>query len=588
MHRWMLFLVITVALTLVATAFVRAAPPPAAFIPVTTYEDTTANDGLCSLREAVTAANTDTPGGSTPGECPAGDGADIIQLPGGTYPLTVAAHDNTNVTGDLDILSALTIQATAPATITLACPDTCLQDRLFHLLPGASLALFDLTLANGRAFGGADISPVPPYGEDGGAILSYGSLLVARVHFLNNRAGDGNIDSQTGHVPSQGGNGGAISIRDGIFSISDSIFTGNRAGNGVTDPQNRSTPGGHGGALYQWVLTPGTIARTTFQNNQAGNTPLQAEANYHGGSGGAIFTNSGITVDRSTFVANQTGQGPIAGDGGALLIAADGNLTLLSSTVSGNHTAPDSPVNGQGGGIYFVRAGFNTAEGLIQHSTIAHNYTPATAPTGGEGGGIYSGLTSFDIAITNTIIANNETRNGAAGADCFGPLGSQGYLFLEDNVGCTVSSAPGNRFGQDPALLPLANNGGNTPTHALAGNSPALDAGNCPTAVFDQRGEPRPVDLPTVPNSADGCDMGAYEAAALLSTPTPTVTIVPSVTVTSTPTPTRTATATLPLTPTVTATPTGTNPPPTFTPTGTATATTTPPQPKLYLPLIQK
>jgi CSLREA domain-containing protein len=583
MHRWILFFMGIIGLGLMATAFARAAPPLAAFIPVSTYDDTTANDGLCSLREAVTAANSDTPSGPAAGECLAGEGADIIQLPGGTYPLTVAAHDNSNAAGDLDILSAITIQAAAPATITLACPDSCLHDRLLHVLPGASLALFDLTLANGRAFGGADISPVPPFGEEGGAVLSYGWLLVARVHFINNRAGDGNIDSQTGHVPTQGGNGGAVSIRDGIFSISDSRFTGNRAGNGVTDPENRSTLGGHGGALYQWVGIPGTITRTTFQGNQAGNTPLQAEANYHGGSGGAIFTNSGVTVDRSTFFANQSGQGPIAGHGGALFVAADGILTLLTSTVSGNFTAPDSPVNGQGGGIYFVRAGFNSAEGSIQHSTIAHNYTPATAPGGGEGGGIYSGLTSFDISITNTIIANNETRNGASGADCFGPLGSQGYLFLENNTGCTVASAPGNLFGQDPALLPLANNGGNTPTHALAATSPALDAGNCPSALFDQRGEPRPVDLPSLPNSADGCDMGAYEAAALLPTPTPSLTATPTATPTLVPTGTPTATPTLVPTGTATATPT-------LVPTGTATATptTAPTQSKLYLPLVQK
>ena len=62
-------------------------------------------------------------------------------------------------------------------------------------------------------------------------------------------------------------------------------------------------------------------------------------------------------------------------------------------------------------------------------------------------------------------------------------------------------------------LLPLANNGGPTQTHALTLTvSPAIDAGDnagCPP--IDQRGFPRPRD-----GNGDGnavCDMGAYEEA---------------------------------------------------------------------------
>src|SRR6202140_5947856 len=44
------------------------------------------NDGLCTLREAITAANSNTASGITAGEFPAGSnsGADHIGLPGGT------------------------------------------------------------------------------------------------------------------------------------------------------------------------------------------------------------------------------------------------------------------------------------------------------------------------------------------------------------------------------------------------------------------------------------------------------------------------------------------------------------------------
>lgn len=43
--------------------------------------DTVADDGSCSLREAIAAANTDKPSGASAGECPKGDGSDTITVP---------------------------------------------------------------------------------------------------------------------------------------------------------------------------------------------------------------------------------------------------------------------------------------------------------------------------------------------------------------------------------------------------------------------------------------------------------------------------------------------------------------------------
>src|SRR4029079_19622071 len=61
------------AAALVLLAFVWAAPLRAVVITVNTTDDLSpADDGTCSLREAVTAANDDTGSGVTPGECAAG------------------------------------------------------------------------------------------------------------------------------------------------------------------------------------------------------------------------------------------------------------------------------------------------------------------------------------------------------------------------------------------------------------------------------------------------------------------------------------------------------------------------------------
>src|SRR5690606_23632283 len=65
----------------------------------------------------------------------------------------------------------------------------------------------------------------------------------------------------------------------------------------------------------------------------------------------------------------------------------------------------------------------------------------------------------------------------------------------------------GGNLDQNPLLGPLADNGGDTLTHALLSGSPATDTGGaavCPAT--DQRGAPRP--------QGAGCDIGAYEAGS--------------------------------------------------------------------------
>ncbi|MBI3965310.1 MAG: CSLREA domain-containing protein [Chloroflexi bacterium] len=59
--------------------FVPATPVEANTITVNSTANTAADDGVCTLREAITAANTNASSGATTGECTAGSsGADTI------------------------------------------------------------------------------------------------------------------------------------------------------------------------------------------------------------------------------------------------------------------------------------------------------------------------------------------------------------------------------------------------------------------------------------------------------------------------------------------------------------------------------
>jgi CSLREA domain-containing protein len=93
-----------------------AAPAGAATITVNTTADSSADDGSCTLREAVTAANTDTASGAAVGECPAGAGADNVAFSiSGPSPHVIAPASDLP-----DLVTPMTIDgSTDPQLIAL-------------------------------------------------------------------------------------------------------------------------------------------------------------------------------------------------------------------------------------------------------------------------------------------------------------------------------------------------------------------------------------------------------------------------------------------------------------------------------------
>ena len=81
-----LALLLVLALSLLFLAQTRVAF--GATITVNTSVDESTTNGNCSLREDIQAANTD----SAIDGCAAGSGADVINLPAGTYTLTTGAQ----------------------------------------------------------------------------------------------------------------------------------------------------------------------------------------------------------------------------------------------------------------------------------------------------------------------------------------------------------------------------------------------------------------------------------------------------------------------------------------------------------------
>lgn len=214
-------------------AWLATAPVGAATITVTTTDDLVAANGVCSLREAVTAANTD----SAFGGCPAGSGADVIVLAAAEYRIDLAgASDDANASGDFDLRSDVTVQG-AGADLTRIRGDR--EDRVFDVGTGIPevpvLARFiGLTIRNGDAEVGGAIYVGPGAGlvveacsivnsaaVTGGGIASFGGLEVSASAFHANAATSG------GAIWS-GGSGTTV-LRNVTFDANTSTLSGSAA-----------------------------------------------------------------------------------------------------------------------------------------------------------------------------------------------------------------------------------------------------------------------------------------------------------------------------------------------------------------------
>lgn len=316
-------------------------------------------------------------------------------------------------------------------------------------------------------------------GHSGGGILNIGIMNLTDTLVSGNQATT---------VANGGGGGGGISnaFRAQV-TITNSTITGNSAtrdGGGLQHEPNQIT-----GSFL-------TITNSTVSNNTA-----NSDSDTTGDGGGLFLDGAGLATISNSTVSNNTVMG-IAGDGGG--IHARGALDLINSTVSGNTAGRNY------GGVFDQNSDGSTDIVNIISSTIVNN--TATGDIGGYG------VNASDVgqnSIRNTIVANN-TAGGGTSPDINGPINSLGYNLFENTTGAIITGdATGNITGQDPNLGPLQDNGGPTLTHALLAGSPAIDRGNSFGLTTDQRGAPRPLNIPSIPNAADGADIGAFEVRVL-------------------------------------------------------------------------
>ena len=371
--------------------------------------------------------------------CAAGAGADTIRLDAQVYVLSLpGAGEGASMTGDLD-LGAQSLRITGKGAAATAI-DASGLDRAFDLLEGASLALEDLTIRNGRSPAGRPgrggrRGPQPRVGVRAPRGLR---RELRRRRLVGGRWA---AASSAGAAPGARSRAAWESGPPPSLTIIDSSFIGNLAGDGGQFSGPGSGNGGNGGRGGAIEAIGGTVAisGTTFAGNLAGDGgnggtgPVTPGAGGDGGVGGAIYAAFGsVAITNSTFAANRAGAGGLTG------------------------ANPSMPARGGTGGAMFADSSVLAAR--AEFSTFSGNLRgPATFADGANGlaGGSAAGSILADPAPACQSVAPGPLRNVALPGD---------------------PSCAGPRLDGDPRLGPLAANGGPTLTLAPGAGSAAIDA----------------------------------------------------------------------------------------------------------------
>ncbi|HMM56286.1 MAG: hypothetical protein DYH18_02070 [Xanthomonadales bacterium PRO7] len=349
--------------------------------------------------------------------------------------------------------------------------------RLFHHTGTGKLTLQRLTLQFGKATDADQVYSIGSYFKvAGGCVFSTGvvDLEYSQVKYCN-------------VVSSSLGAGGGIGARQGLI-MNSSILRNNS----VSAHYGRYGSDAICGGAYAGESAPSGFGyidinySTVSKNTAAGN-----------GGGLCIFGPTEHPGSQS-FIENSTISGNSSSNTSG--IASYEPLTITDSTISGNVATS---------GLHTPNVIAVAKTLTLRNSTIALNHSGVAIRIDNFE---YGSHTHYAVDFVSSIVANNDTDGTETDVDNVAYQGQPLAIGGANNIVMGASSnvvLPGDTSAHDPLLLPLANNGGLTQTHAFRDGSPAFGHGNnFANLSTDQRGAGYPR---TVNN---GTDIGAFQQQA--------------------------------------------------------------------------
>lgn len=433
-------------LFLIALLFLKQSAQPvyaANYIVNTLADNTTAGDGLCTLREAIQSANN-----AGNGDCGANSSADdtitfsvsgTITL-GATLPNIVSGQGTLTIDGNGVITLSGNVQA-------------------IRVNQGANLTLQNLTISNttGGAIynfrGTVTVTNCTFSGNSackGGGIYNFFSTLTVSNSTFSRNSASGTYDCK----------GGGIYNYGGTVTVTNSTFSGN------------SAPGSYGGGIYNESGTL-TVTNSTFFGNSASGTYGWGGGIYNGSegiltvthstfsgnsanTGGGVNRSGGTVTLRNTIVANSTSGGNCSG----LITNGGGNLVWGDTSCPGINADPKlGALANNGGPTQTMKLGSDSA--AIDRAVAAN--CPSTDQRGENRDDLNCDIGAFELKMSDSNWVRRTVSNTSLAT--FGPARA-GMQYSGTDPGLTTvakvtnwTNQPENAIGAWWDILPTTGSG---------------------------------------------------------------------------------------------------------------------------------
>lgn len=425
-----------------------------------------------------------------------GSGASIAieaaRLSRGTHTITLAAQDSDGMTGT----ATITVTIDRPETITYAVnltgdtPDANVGDGACDIYPATDGLQCTLRAA---------IQEANATDKWGAILLPAGTYRLAIPGSLEDDAASGDLDINGPHL--------AISGAGPALTIIDAAELGLEPDR-VLDINTRWD-------AYDHPPTTVIISGVTIRSGDT--SRLACGSDYSAADGAGIrarrvdITLANVALTGNTARCSDT---IYRAEGGGLYVSDPGSLTILTSTIQGNHA------NWAGGGIWIDKTGDQDVAVTIAGSMISQNTASAS------GGGISAdqgyGAGAFKLQLDDTIVRGNSAIN-TDGPTSGGGIAIAGSLALNnstisDNLasgtagegGCGTSEG-GGLYGAGELAIHDSTISGNT----AAGEGCTTPSGG---GIFHGglEGQPTIIAGSTIVSNTAGGGAGIYANALLM------------------------------------------------------------------------
>ncbi|MGB7876366.1 MAG: PxKF domain-containing protein, partial [Anaerolineales bacterium] len=416
----------------------------------------------------------------------------------GTYTLSIAGTgEDAAATGDLDITGSLEIVGAGAETTIIDADDL---DRIFQIIPGASLMAQGLTIRNGNWDTGSGVYVAPGgtfilnegviadnIASSGGGVFSSGNTTIRGSLVVNNSSslddGGGLFASSTGIMileNSTVANNGAANYGGGLVttgnvevSITNVTFAGNSAeyggglattGQAEVDINNVTFAGNsaeYGGGVYVWngtISVQNTIVANSPSGENCEGKPIVSLGNNLSSDGNCNFTATGDLLNADPLL------GPLSYYGGptqTMALLSDspaidaGNNDACAATDQRGVSRPQGDTcdigafEFAGPSIFVVTNTNDSGDGSLRQAILHANAASNSdndpdeiqfdIPVDIPGAGVQT-IAPFSVlpVITDPVVIDGYTQPGASGNDA---------ILLIELSGMNIPGATALNFG---------------------------------------------------------------------------------------------------------------------------------------------